>query len=192
MILACTPGSPTGNILNDIQSATADGDTVSVGQQTVPMKVTGFVAEPAIDIEKTCPAEAAFGEDITFSITITNNGNEALDNIVVMDTVDGHAPVDISNLFADTLAPGASETQDFVYSQQPGDPDPITNSVTVTADGVSSNTQVTDTASATPTSRTSRASTSRSPARSRCRSARTSPTRSPSRTRATSRWSASP
>ena len=55
MILACGAGNPTGNILNDIQSATADGDNVSVGQQTVPMKVTGFVAEPAIDIEKTCP-----------------------------------------------------------------------------------------------------------------------------------------
>ncbi len=54
------------------------------------MKSTGFVAEPAIDIEKTCPAASAFGDDITYDITITNNGNEDLENIVVMDTVDGH------------------------------------------------------------------------------------------------------
>jgi uncharacterized repeat protein (TIGR01451 family) len=146
--LECVPGSPTGNILNDIQAArviSPEEDTISVGQQTVPMKVTGFVPAPAIDIEKTCPAEAPFGSEVTFDITITNNGNESLDNIVVTDTVDGNAPVDISNLFVDTLAPGASDSAQFVYDMTGSEPDPLTNSVTVTADGVSSNTQVTDT-----------------------------------------------
>ena len=37
-------------------------DTISVGQQTVPMKVTGFVGAPAIDITKTCPASVPFGQ----------------------------------------------------------------------------------------------------------------------------------
>ena len=79
--LTCMAGHPTGNILNAIQAGRVvlgggEFDTISVGQQTVPMKVTGFVPEPAIDIEKTCPPEAAVGEDITFTITITNNGNE--------------------------------------------------------------------------------------------------------------------
>ena len=92
--LTCMAGTPTGNILNAIQAGRVvlgggEFDTISVGQQTVPMKVTGFVPEPAIDIEKTCPAEAAFGDDITFTITITNQGDEDLDTIVVMDTVDG-------------------------------------------------------------------------------------------------------
>ena len=55
------------------------------------MKTSGFVAEPAIDIEKTCPLEAALGDDITYDITITNNGNEDLENIVT-DTVNGVLP----------------------------------------------------------------------------------------------------
>ena len=147
--LTCEPGeTPTGNILNAIESGRVtsnDDDTIPVGQQTVPMKTTGFVAEPAIDIEKTCPAEAALGDDITYDITITNNGNEDLENIVVTDTVDGNAPDDISNLFADTLAAGASDSAQYVYTPDANDPDPLPNTVTVTADGVFSSAQVTDT-----------------------------------------------
>ena len=147
--LTCEPGqTPTGNILNAIESGrvtSPENDTISVGQQTVPMKSTGFVAEPAIDIEKTCPAEAALGADITYDITITNNGNEDLENIVVTDTVNGNAPDDISNLFADTLAAGDSDSAQYVYTPDANDPDPLANTVTVTAAGVHSSTQVTDT-----------------------------------------------
>ena len=109
------------------------------------MKSTGFVAEPAIDIVKTCPAAAALGGNVTYDITITNNGNEDLENIVVTDTVNGNAPDDISNLFADTLAAGASDSAQYVYTPDANDPDPLPNTVTVTADGVFSSTQVTDT-----------------------------------------------
>ena len=147
--LTCEPGqTPTGNILNAIESGrvtSPDNDTISVGQQTVPMKSTGFVAEPAIDIVKTCPAAAALGGNVTYDITITNNGNEDLENIVVTDTVNGNAPDDISNLFADTLAAGASDSAQYVYTPDANDPDPLPNTVTVTADGVFSSTQVTDT-----------------------------------------------
>ena len=147
--LACLQGqSPTGNILNAIETGrvtSPENDNIQVGQQTVPMKSTGFVAEPAIDIEKICPATAAVGANITYTITITNNGNEDLENIVVMDTVDGHSAVNISNLFADTLAAGASDSAQFVYSHDPSDPDPLPNTVTVTADGVHSSAHVTDT-----------------------------------------------
>jgi uncharacterized repeat protein (TIGR01451 family) len=147
--LTCEPGeTPTGNILNAIETGrvtSPENDTISVGQQTVPMKTSGFVAEPAIDIEKTCPASSAFGDDITYDITITNNGNEDLENIVVTDTVDGNAPDDISNLFTDTLAAGASDSAQYVYTPDANDPDPLPNTVTVTADGVFSSSQVTDT-----------------------------------------------
>jgi uncharacterized repeat protein (TIGR01451 family) len=147
--LTCIPGeTPTGNILNAIETGRVtsnDDDTIPVGQQTVPMKTTGFVAEPAIDIEKTCPVESPFGDDITYDITITNNGNEDLENIVVTDTVDGNTPVDISNLFVDTLAPAESDSAQFVYSPNGSEPDPLPNTVTVTADGVFSSSEVTDT-----------------------------------------------
>jgi uncharacterized repeat protein (TIGR01451 family) len=147
--LTCMQGeTPTGNILNAIESGrvTSNGDdTIPVGQQTVPMKTSGFVAEPAIDIEKTCPAPTALGDEITYDITITNNGNEDLENIVVIDTVDGNAPDDISDLFVDTLAAGESDSAQYVYTPDANDPDPLPNTVTVTADGVHSSAEVTDT-----------------------------------------------
>ena len=147
--LTCMQGeTPTGNILNAIESGRVSSngdDTIPVGQQTVPMKTSGFVAEPAIDIVKTCPDDAPFGDDITYTITITNNGNEDLENIVVSDTVNGNLPDDISDLFADTLAAGASDSAQYVYTPDANDPDPLPNTVTVTADGVFSSTQVTDT-----------------------------------------------
>ena len=144
--LECFPGSPTGNILTQIEAARADGDTVSVGQQTVPMKVTGFVAEPAIDITKFCPEEPAVeGETITFEITIENTGNDDLTDIVVTDTVNGHDPEPVSGAPA-TLLAGDSVQLEFTYTVQVGDPDPLPNTVTVEAVGVLSETTVTDTA----------------------------------------------
>jgi hypothetical protein len=147
--LTCLQGqSPTGNILNAIETGritSPEEDNIQVGQQTVPMKTTGFVAEPAIDIEKICESPVAFGDDITYDITITNNGNEDLENIVVIDTVNGNTPDDISDLFADTLAAGASDSAQYVYTPDANDPDPLPNTVEVTADGVHSSTEVTDT-----------------------------------------------
>jgi uncharacterized repeat protein (TIGR01451 family) len=103
------------------------------------------VFHPAIDIEKTCPEAVPFGDDITYSITLENTGDEDLENIVVTDTVNGNAPVDISDLFADTLAPGESDTAQFVYTPDGSEPDPLPNEATVTADGVSSGDSVSDT-----------------------------------------------
>ena len=149
VILACGAGSPTGNILNDIDSATADGQNVSVGQQTVPMKVTGFVAEPAIDIEKTCPASVPFGEEVVFEFTLVNNGNEPLTDVEVLDPLLGGDITDEFNLpggLPDPLPVG-----DTVYtasvSYLPGDDeDPVENAVTVNANGSISDTFVTDSA----------------------------------------------
>ena len=147
--LTCLQGeTPTGNILNAIESGRVSSngdDTIPVGQQTVPMKTSGFVAEPAIDIEKICETPVAFGDDITYDITITNNGNEDLENIIVIDTVNGNTPDDISHLFADTLLAGASDSAQYVYTPDANDPDPLPNTVTVTADGVFSSDEVSDT-----------------------------------------------
>ena len=143
--LFCIPGeTPTGNILNAIQSGTADGDTISIGQQTVPMKTTGFVAEPDILVEKECPANGLVGEELHYTIFVTNTGNDDLEDLVVMDTVDGHAAEQVT---APTdLAVGDSLVLDFAYMVQAGDPSPLSNSVTATASGVLSEVEVSGTA----------------------------------------------
>ncbi len=144
--LGCIPGAtPTGNILNAIEDGRVTGpteDTISVGQQTVPMKTTGFIAAPSITIVKDCPAPTPFGDDISYDITITNDGNEDLENVEVWDTVNGNDPVDISNLFPDTLDAGDFFTAEFTYSPDGTEPDPLPNSATVTASGVFSETPV--------------------------------------------------
>ena len=145
--LACFVGSPTGNIQNQIDAARVtapETDTISVGQQNVPMKVTGFVSAPSISIVKDCPESSPFGEDIVYDITITNDGNEDLDTVVVTDTVDSHSAVTVVG-FPSTLAAGASATAQFTYSPTANDPDPLPNSATVTAAGAVSNTTVSDT-----------------------------------------------
>ncbi|HWL90845.1 MAG TPA: hypothetical protein VNP90_05725, partial [Actinomycetota bacterium] len=76
--LGCEVGAtPTGNILNTIEAGrVVGGDRISVGQQTVPMKQVGaLAAEPAIEVIKDCPEAVPAGEDITYTITVTNTGN---------------------------------------------------------------------------------------------------------------------
>ncbi|HEX6399257.1 MAG TPA: hypothetical protein VF108_02145 [Actinomycetota bacterium] len=148
--LTCEQGeTPTGNILNAIESGRVtsnDDDRIPVGQQTVPMKTTGFVPEPAIDIEKSCPSAALVGEDITYTITLTNNGNEDLNIDSVLDTVNGNDPVDITDLFPAVLeAESDPVVVQWTYEADGTEPDPLPNSVTVDASGVFSSADVTDT-----------------------------------------------
>ncbi len=75
--LACEVGAdPTGNILNSIDAArVVGGNTISVGQQTVPMKQVGGVAPlPGITVTKSCPESVPFGEEISYEITVSNTG----------------------------------------------------------------------------------------------------------------------
>ena len=133
--LECGFGEPTGNILNAIEAARLDGKTVNVGQETVPMKQLADVAEPGLNVNKTCPATATIGSEITYKIDIINTGNEALDIQSVIDTVNGHAAVNITSNFAASVAAGATISGEYKYTVLASDPDPLPNSVTVTAEG---------------------------------------------------------
>ena len=87
----------------------------------------------------------AFGEDITYTITVTNTGNEALEGVTVDDTLLG----DITDQFdVDFSAPfGVGEVATATVTYSPGaDEDPVVNSVTASGDGVDSGVQATDTA----------------------------------------------
>jgi uncharacterized repeat protein (TIGR01451 family) len=95
---------------------------------------------PAITVTKSCPASATAGDTISYTITVTNAGADALNNITVSDPVLGG---DLSGSFADSLAVGASESHTFTY-QLTGSPDPMVNTVTVNATGAQDGTAATD------------------------------------------------
>jgi uncharacterized repeat protein (TIGR01451 family) len=144
--LECGFGTPTGNILNAIEAARADGKTINIGQETVPMKQLADVAQPGLNVNKTCPPTARIGDTITYEIDIINTGNEPLDIQSVMDTVNGHAAVDITSNFAASVAAGATISGEYEYTVLASDPDPLPNSVTVTAEGQVSEQTLTGTA----------------------------------------------
>ncbi|MGH2679715.1 MAG: DUF7507 domain-containing protein [Actinomycetota bacterium] len=147
--LACEVGaSPTGNILNAINAArVVGGETINVGQETVPMKqVGGLQAEPIISVTKDCPATSLAGDEIIYEITVSNDGNEALVDLSVIDSLLG----DITDEFGTTtLDPGEVITVQVGRTPQPGDGDPLTNSVTASATGDISDTDVSDDADCT-------------------------------------------
>jgi uncharacterized repeat protein (TIGR01451 family) len=99
------------------------------------VSVTFETPEPGIDVEKTCPTGTkTVGDTITYSITVTNTGEEDLENVVVSDSLLGGTLAG----FSSTLAEGAHQTLSFVYTIKAGDPDPLTNTVTASGDGVES------------------------------------------------------
>jgi uncharacterized repeat protein (TIGR01451 family) len=146
--LGCAPNStPTGNLQVAIVSATVDGDRLGVGNQTIPFKKVEDISQPGLDVTKSCPAVASVGQTITYQITVSNTGNEALNNITVTDSILGN----LSASFADSLAAGASETRSFQYTIKATDPDPLVNTVTVNAVGAQTGTALTATANCTTT-----------------------------------------
>ena len=141
--LGCAPGtSPTGTIQTAITAGRIDGTTFGVGNQTVPFKKIEDLAQPGIAVTKTCPASAAVGSVITYTINVSNNGNEALNNVTVSDSILGS----LNASYADTLAAGASESHDFTYTVKATDPNPLVNTVNVAGVGASSGATATATA----------------------------------------------
>jgi uncharacterized repeat protein (TIGR01451 family) len=100
---------------------------------------------PAIEITKQCTSGAAIGEDITYTIRITNTGTDVLTDISVFDTVLGN----LSDSFADTLDPGEFDEQQFTHTVTAEDPDPLVNTVGVEAFGEDSGDRATSIAQCT-------------------------------------------
>src|SRR5205814_577608 len=93
-----------------------------------------------IDVSKTCPEGGNIGDAITYSITVTNTGDEALTDVVVNDPLLGG---DLAG-FPSTLAVGASVTKTFTHTVTADDPDPLTNTVTASGTGADSDQTVSD------------------------------------------------
>jgi uncharacterized repeat protein (TIGR01451 family) len=135
----------TGNIHANLDSASVvGGSKISVGAQTVPLKQAGNILFPGLNVLKSCPPSGTVGDQITYTITVQNTGQDVLNNIQVNDTILGS----LSGSFADSLAGGASESHTFPYTLT-ASPDPITNVVTATATAAQSSTTLTDTADCT-------------------------------------------
>jgi len=73
------------------------------------------------------------GDEITYTIRVTNSGDEDLEGITVQDTILG----DLSASFADALDAGDFEEHTFTYTVGTS-PDPLVNLVTATGSGVTS------------------------------------------------------
>jgi uncharacterized repeat protein (TIGR01451 family) len=103
---------------------------------------TDITHEPGIDVEKSCTPLAHVGDTVTYTITVTNTGNDALTNVLVNDSILG----DLSDSFSDDFPVGHSETVEFEYTVQEGDDD-LVNLVTASGVGVDSEQTVTADAS---------------------------------------------
>src|SRR5439155_21399489 len=102
------------------------------------------VEQGAIDVPTPrAPSDVPVGGTVAYTIAVTNTGTDVLDGITVDDAVLGS----LNSSFADSLAPGASESHDFDHVVTADDPDPLVNTVDVSATGADSGDTATDTAS---------------------------------------------
>jgi hypothetical protein len=130
-----TPGPNEDPVENSV-TASGDGVDSEVTATSTDECDTDVVHAPAIEVTKACPALVAFGEDVTFTITVTNTGSEDLGNVSVTDELLGGDITDAFG-FGETFAAGAEESAEFTYTPGPNE-DPVENSVTASGDGVDS------------------------------------------------------
>ncbi len=138
-----TPAPADGDPV--INTVTASGDWQS-GETSDSVSATSecrtdITHAPGILVEKDCPTLVASGADITFTITVTNTGNEPLESLTVTDDLlGGDITADFG--FADPFPVGGVASAEFTYT--PGaDEDAVVNSVTASGDGVDSGVTVT-------------------------------------------------
>ncbi len=85
--------------------------------------------EPNIMVEKTCDEFSKVGDQITYEVTITNNGQTSLQILSVDDSVaDAN-----QSCVGDILPPQGTCSFSYIYTVLQGDPDPLINTVDVNA-----------------------------------------------------------
>ena len=109
------------------------------------------VPVPAIDLTKRGPSTATIGQTITYTFTVTNTGNETLNNVSITDPLIGTGQIAVTP--STLAAKGGTGTATAQYTVKAGDvtgDDPnrrVPNTATVRGTGSRSGTTVTDTAS---------------------------------------------
>jgi uncharacterized repeat protein (TIGR01451 family) len=138
-----TIGDTTPDPIHNVVTASATGADSGTQVSDTASCDTDIVHHPGIDVSKSCPATADVGATVTYSITVTNTGDETLNAVAVTDSMFG----DISSSFLSPLASQQSVTKTFTHVVTDGDPAILHNEVTASGTGADSKTRVTDTAS---------------------------------------------
>jgi uncharacterized repeat protein (TIGR01451 family) len=91
--------------------------------------------QPSVEVTKSGDTLSKEGDDVTYTFTVENTSSSDSPDLV-MDSFDDTVLGDLTGLGTydpdcDELAPTESCTFDVVYTIQPGDPDPLDNTVTV-------------------------------------------------------------
>ena len=123
-VVKSTDTSPLVNTVTF--SGTPQGSTTAISATS---SVSVVIAHPGLLVIKTpscCCAQV--GDDITYTITVTNTGDVTLNGLTVVDPLLGHICG-----FPSTLAAGASATKQFTYTVQRCDVSPLINIATATA-----------------------------------------------------------
>ena len=146
--LTYTPGPNESSVDNTV-TASATGVTSQEDVSDSDSCTTEIGAAPAIDVEKECVGTVAAGEDIEFTITVTNSGNEDLEAVVVSDALFGGNINDEFDLdLSAGLTVGATATATLTYTPGPNESS-VDNTVTASATGVTSQEDVSDSDSCT-------------------------------------------
>jgi uncharacterized repeat protein (TIGR01451 family) len=117
-----------------VNTVTASGEMYDPGAVDTPVVVTDEdsasvnLVQPDFTVEKECPPVSKVGDEVCYTVTITNTGTDAdLAILSVEDSLVGS----LSDCVGVILAPGESCIDDYCYTVQEGDPDPLVNNVTV-------------------------------------------------------------
>jgi uncharacterized repeat protein (TIGR01451 family) len=110
------------------------------------LKYASFIPAPGLAVSKGGSSVSKVGDNITYWVNISNTGDVPLQKVSVSDSlVPG-----IDGLFSATLSVGASENHTYIHTVQPGDPNPLLNTVTAVYGGAGfSNLSVSDNHSVT-------------------------------------------
>jgi large repetitive protein len=152
--LVVTP-TQTGDITNTA-SVNVAGNTSNQTTSSVTTAVSAQAPQPNVSINKTGPSTGTVGQQLTYTVTITNSGASAASNVAFTDTLPaGETFVSASDSGGGTIANNAGALSETISALAAGGTDTITLVVTPTQTG-----DITNTASVNVAGNTSNQTTS--------------------------------
>ena len=130
-----TPVAGDPDPLTNTVTASGTGADSGVVDTDTASCTTDITHEPGIDVTKSCPESVPFGEDIEYTITVENTGNEALEGVTVNDTLLGDITGEFDFDFADPFPVGGLRHSGRHLHAGADDRTRCTNTVTATGTG---------------------------------------------------------